>query len=157
ERNRQSAERAAGQRDCKREMKSSNVPAKGLRQRFEKPLQREKPPLFLPRFVNFAVGAGDEIFQIAPRLRLGRERRDPGEVGGGAFVKLMEQLQLRERQLQIRLGFHPVEQLFQLVPERTAVGDETMQINDHSNCLCLTLKYCDTSSALKRSLPSSEN
>ena len=67
--NGQSAKGAARKRNCQREIKCTNVPAKRLRQSLEKPFQREKPPLLFARFVDFAVCPGDQIFQIAPGFR----------------------------------------------------------------------------------------
>ena len=106
---------------------------------------------FFARLVNFAVGAGHQRFQIAARLRFGGKGDDFSQVGGGAFVKIMEEFQLRPGHPPVRLLFQLVENLFQFGPGRPLGFDEFVQINDHSICLCFTFRYWVTSSALRRS------
>ena len=153
-RNGQPAKGAARERDGQRQLKGAHMAAKSLRQVVEKPLQQAKPALLFARFVNFAIGPRDEVFQVAARFRLGGKRRDFGQVGGGALVKVDENVpdlmpascRSPARPQGGRAAF-PVR--FQT---GRSLGDKTLEINDHSNCLCLTLRYCETSSALNRSL-----
>jgi hypothetical protein len=99
---------------------------KRLGQGLEKPLQRKNAPLLRPRLMNFPVSARDQMFQITARLGLRRKRRDPGQVGGGALVQLMEPLHLLERERQVRRRFHAIEHRFQLGPKGPPVFDESL-------------------------------
>src|SRR5579863_177171 len=133
------------------------MPAERLRPRLKKPLQREKPALLLACFMDLAVGARHQALEKPPGLRLGGERCDAGQVGRRALVQLMELLRFLQRGPPVRLVFHHVEHLLELQPERPFVRYEFSQVDDHRSCLCLTPMYWETSSALMRSLSSSEN
>ena len=100
--------------------------AKRPRERLEEPRQREKPALLLAGFMNFAIGPGDEILQVAPRFRLGGKGCDFGESGGGALVKLMKKLHLLKDIRALGSASRWFEPFLQLAPERPFIRDEPL-------------------------------
>src|SRR5215469_10901125 len=80
-------------RDGNGKIKCLDMTAKRLRQCMKKPLQRKNSAAFLASLMDFPVGARHETFEIAARGRLGGERRNFRQVGGGLLVKQMKALE----------------------------------------------------------------
>ena len=72
-----------------------------------------------------------------------------------AYVTLQTELELTSRGV-AGIVFQALEPVFELRPVGPLAGDELLQINDHKSCLCLTVRYCAISCALRRSFSSSE-
>ena len=80
------------------------------------------------------------------QVRFGGKGRDPREVCRGALIEVVEPPDLLAVELRLGIALQPVESLFQFGPERMLLGEEVLEIDDHSACLCLTRIYCSTSS-----------
>src|SRR5689334_16704657 len=107
--------------------------------------------------MDLPVSACYQRFKVTPGFWLGRKRGYLRQIRGRAFVELMKLQHLFQRHLRFWLALELVEQALQLCPVRALAGDETLEVDDQSNCLRFTLRYWDTSSVLSRSLPSNEN
>src|SRR5579863_3676660 len=106
--------------------------------------------------MDFPVGARDEVLQVTPRLRLRREGGDFGEIRRRPLKEVVKFLQLLKRHPFVGGGLDTFEHPLQFLPLRLLVFDEALEIDDHSNCLCLMSMYCDTSWLHIRSFSSSE-
>ena len=93
-----------------------------------------------PRFVRFAVGAGDQRLQVLMNLGRGGEGRDFRQVGHAALVEIMEALQLLDWEIGRGLVLEAVEHRFQLVPIPALAGDKFAEVENHSSCRCLTCR-----------------
>ena len=83
------------------------------------------------RLVNLTVGARDEAFQVAARVRFCGQRADLGQAGGRAVVEIMKSAQLIEGEGAAVVRLDLVQRGLQLRPVRPFVRDEFLQVDDH--------------------------
>src|SRR5437899_3005841 len=125
------AKGAARNGDPNGQIKSSNMAPERLRQCLEKPTKRANFSLALTRFVDLAITARYEVFEIAECDRFGGERAHAGKVRRCALEQQMETAKLVEAHPQVRLGFESVQQALELSPMRPLARKKTLKINDH--------------------------
>src|SRR6185369_15701735 len=81
--------------------------------------------------MHFAIGAGDEVFQVVFGGGLGGKGGELGEVGGGAFVKQMELPQFLQAHSEGGIGLEPADRPLQFRPVWAFAGEEFVEVNDH--------------------------
>src|SRR5678815_3374027 len=118
-------------------MECPDLSAKRLGKVLPQPLDGLKPSPLLPCFVHFAVRACHKAFQILTSRRFGGERGQLGQACGGALIEVVESLNFLQDQFQIRLCFKAIQNGLEFGPDRAFGADETLEIDDHSNCCLL--------------------
>ena len=109
------------------------LPAKGARKFVHKPMDGTELAPTVARFVNFAVGASGERFEVVLQLGFGSESGDTSEVRRDLLVEQMEPLHFLEGHLPAAGLFETIEHLFQLRPGGTLGGDEAREVDDHGD------------------------
>ena len=85
------------------------------------------------------MGAGDEPLEHSAEFGFGGEVAHVGEVRGGALVEDVQAPDVLEVEPRERVGLDAREAAVELLPCGALAFDEPGQVEDHSNCLCLTV------------------
>src|SRR5689334_21419914 len=107
--------------------------------------------------MDLSVGSRNKVFEVPPCFRLGGESDQLREVCGRSFIQLVETFKIGQLQPGVRLRLQPMQHCIQLAPNRLLRRNEALEIDDQINCLCFIAIYCETRSALRRSLSTMEN
>ncbi len=128
--NGEAAEQHSCQRQRDRQLKSLEVPPKGLWE-----CARDPDPgahsRTASRFVNLSISPAHQPFQMLSQSALGCEAGDAPQVGGGALIKKMESLSFLDGKFALRRTLQPVERLLQSLPVRPLGFDKARKVDNH--------------------------
>ena len=109
-RERQRPKAAAENGDPYRQPEGGRILSERLRECSEKPGPQFETMGLVAYFMNFAVSARDQCFEIRSDFRLGGEGSDLSQVRGSALIEVMEMFGLREVQPQLGVVFKSSQQ-----------------------------------------------
>src|SRR5262249_31346786 len=124
-----------------RQPKGARVPPEGLWQSLEEPDQRHQAMPPIAGLMDLAVSPRNQALQVTARVRLGCERVDFGQPGGGPFVEIMKPPDGAEIENLLGIDLHLVEQRFQFGPVGPFTGDEALEVDDHSGWWLVVIGY----------------
>ena len=84
-------------------------------------------------FVDLAVGACGERFQIGAQRGLRGKGGDPAQIGGDFLIEKMKSPGVLEREPPIGIRLHPGQDLIEFCPGRALGSDEAGKVDDHGN------------------------
>jgi hypothetical protein len=89
------AKQRTAEKDCGSKPECRDVLLKGGRKSLPKQGEQPTDPASFPGFVNFAVGPGDQRFEVSANLRLICECRQASQIGGCLLIQKMKPLQFQ--------------------------------------------------------------
>ncbi len=145
----EAAEESTQEHDRGGEGEEAAAAAESLGEGGEEPVHGTEAQGLAAGLVDLAVGAAHQRFEVAAEVVLARTGAEPGEIGGGSLVEVVQALKVLDPQGEDGLALDAGELGIEFAPERSFGIEEVLEVDDHRSCFRLMERYWPTRWALR--------